>query len=67
MPDAPPGSRADREWDEIEGAKECGFLQWLQAGTVHSSFGRKRPAPGGCDIKGDYQINYISHVGDEGN
>ena len=52
--DAPAWSRANGEWKEIEGATQCGFLQWLEAGKVHSSFGRKRPAPGGCDVKGDY-------------
>ena len=52
--DAPPWSRADGTYDEIEGAKECSFLQWLETGTVHSSYGRKRPAAGGCDFKGDY-------------
>jgi hypothetical protein len=60
--DAPPWSRADREWDEIEGAQECSFLQWLQAGTVHSSFGRKRPAPGGCDLKGEYQPEHFESL-----
>jgi len=54
-PDAPAWSRAGSDWKEIEGAEECSFLQWRQGGAVHSSFGRKRPEPGGCDLKGDYR------------
>ena len=52
--DAPPWSRADGDWNEVEGAKECSFLQWLKDGAVHSTYGRRRPSPGGCDFKGDY-------------
>jgi len=53
--DAPPWPRSVGDWDELEAAKECSFVQWLEAGKPRSSFGRKRPAAGGCDLKSEYQ------------
>jgi len=52
--DAPPWPRSIGGWDELAAAKQCGFLQWIDEGKVHSSFGRKRPAPGSCDLKGAF-------------
>ena len=53
--DASPKPRAADDRDEIQAARDCGFLQWLEAGKPRSSFGRKRPAAGGCDLTSTYQ------------
>jgi hypothetical protein len=63
-PDAIPWPRAVGDWDEVEAAKECSFLQWLEDGRVHSSLGRKRPDPGACDLKGEFEPEPIdAHAG----
>jgi hypothetical protein len=52
--DAPPWHGAGTDVSEIEVANDCSFLRWVEVGNPHSDSGRKRPAPGGCDLKSEY-------------